>query len=202
MQQGSIVLLNGAPRSGKSSIAQAMQQREEVWINLGVDNYMRCIPARYQPGIGLRPGGERPDLEPVVEKLYLALYQSLLAHSRQGINTVVDIGHHDNYSAPLYLFARCAQIIAQLPVMVVGVYCPVDIIMQRRVATWHANYSQGDAVPAPVLRWQQSVHALGIYDLRVDTSQNTPEECAAQIEKALLAGGPFGAIKRIAALAP
>jgi len=37
------------------------------WMNLGVDTFVRQVtPARYRPGIGLRPGGERPDLEPFV----------------------------------------------------------------------------------------------------------------------------------------
>jgi chloramphenicol 3-O phosphotransferase len=38
----------------------------------GVDRFMQMTPARYQPGIGLRPGGERQDLEPLVTTLYTA----------------------------------------------------------------------------------------------------------------------------------
>jgi hypothetical protein len=78
---GQIVILNGAPRSGKSSIVAAIQENfDGVWINLGVDRYMPMIPPRLQPGIGLRPGGERPDLEPLVALLYRALYASIAAH--------------------------------------------------------------------------------------------------------------------------
>ena len=63
---GQLVILNGPPRSGKSSIAAAIQNSfEGVWMNLGVDRFMAMTPKRYQHGIGLRPGGERPDLEPV-----------------------------------------------------------------------------------------------------------------------------------------
>ncbi|WP_257968003.1 chloramphenicol phosphotransferase CPT family protein [Peribacillus deserti] len=55
---GKIVVLNGTPRSGKSSIATIVQNTfDGVWINLGVDAFMKMIPKRYQPGIGLRPGG-------------------------------------------------------------------------------------------------------------------------------------------------
>jgi len=68
---GQIVILNGAPRSGKSSIATAIQNTfEEVWMNLGVDRFKPMTPDRYQPGIGLRPGGERPDLEPLIVLMY------------------------------------------------------------------------------------------------------------------------------------
>jgi chloramphenicol 3-O phosphotransferase len=71
---GQIVILNGTPRSGKSSIAAAIQETfHGVWMNLGVDGFMRMTPARFMPGMGLRPGGERPDLEPLVATLYGAV---------------------------------------------------------------------------------------------------------------------------------
>jgi chloramphenicol 3-O phosphotransferase len=65
--QGQIIILNGAPRSGKSSIVEVIQDTfDGVWMNLGVDGFMQMTPARYLPGIGLRPGGERQDIEPLV----------------------------------------------------------------------------------------------------------------------------------------
>jgi len=51
-------------------------------------------PEKYLPGIGLRPGGERPDLEPLIMTLYHAMYETIAAHSRLGLNVVVDVGHH------------------------------------------------------------------------------------------------------------
>ena len=59
---GQIVILNGAPRSGKSSIVAVIQETfDGPWMNLGVDTYVRQVtPNQYRPGIGLRPGGERP----------------------------------------------------------------------------------------------------------------------------------------------
>ncbi|HEX8683999.1 MAG TPA: hypothetical protein VF707_16890, partial [Ardenticatenaceae bacterium] len=98
---GQIVVLNGAPRSGKSSIAAIIQNTfDGVWMNLGVDGFMQMTPPQYQPGIGLRPGGEREDLEPLVARLYRAMYDSIAAHSRLGLNVVVDVGHHDAYAVP------------------------------------------------------------------------------------------------------
>ena len=58
------VVLNRPPRSGKSSIVRAIQNTfDGVWMNLGVDGFKQMTPELLQPGIGLRPGGERPDLE-------------------------------------------------------------------------------------------------------------------------------------------
>ena len=62
---GQIVILNGAPRAGKTSIARAMMESfEGTWINLGVDASAAMTPERYRPGIGLRPGGEGPTSNP------------------------------------------------------------------------------------------------------------------------------------------
>ena len=42
IELGQVVILNGAPRSGKSSIVEALQRRpDRVWFNLGVDVVMK-----------------------------------------------------------------------------------------------------------------------------------------------------------------
>ena len=200
---GQIIILNGTPRSGKSSIARAIQETYDgVWMNLGVDRFMQATPPRYLPGIGLRPGGERPDLEPLVSILYRAMYESIAAHSRLGLNVVVDVGHHDAYAAPLGILPRCAKTLRGLPVLFVGVRCPIEVIMERRRATgWDTGHATGAAVPEPVRRWQREVHIPGIYDLEVDTSLLSPEACAALIRQHLETGPPPTAFQRLAAMA-
>ena len=198
---GQIVVLNGPPRSGKSSIAAAIQQTfAGVWMNLGVDAFMRMTPQRYRPGIGLRPGGERPDLEPLVVVLYRALYEAIAAHSRLGLNVVVDVGHHDAYAVPRGILPDCARRLRGLPVLLVGVRCPLAVIMERRRATWGAGDAADGAVPPPVRRWQQAVHTPGIYDLEVDTSVLSPAACAEAIRQHLEDGPPPSAFQRLAAM--
>ena len=192
MEAGKIIILNGAPRSGKSSIAAAIQETfEGVWINLGVDACVQTTPPRLRPGIGLRPGGERPDLEAVMPLLYAALYDSIAAHSRLGLNVVTDVGHHDAYSRPLNILPECARRLAGLPVLFVGVRCPIEAILRRRAASAGDGYvagSQNDPVPLPVHRWQEEVHKPGLYDLEVDTSLLSPNACAEAIRDRLMAG--------------
>ena len=201
---GQIVILNGTPRSGKSSIVAVIQDTfDGVWMSLGVDRFMQMTPARYLPGIGLRPGGERQDLEPLVQRLYRAMYDSIAAHSRVGLNVVVDVGHHDAYAVPRGILPECARRLSGLPVLFVGVRCPIEVIMQRRRDTgWNADWSADAAVPPPVRLWQQEVHIPGIYDLEIDTSVLSPEACAAVIRQHLEHGPPASAFQRLAALAP
>ena len=200
---GQIVILNGAPRSGKSSIVTAMQARfDGVWINLGVDVAMGALPERYRPGIGLRPGGERPDLEPLIIDLYLALYDSIAAHARRGLNVVAEFGHHDSHSKPLGILGQCARRLEGLSVLFVGVRCPIEEIMRRRnIGAEHGQrYVTGtkeDPAPEPVRRWQEEVHRPGIYDLEIDSSELSVEEAADLIGKRLGEGNAGSAFARL-----
>ena len=203
---GQIVVLNGAPRSGKSSIVQVIQETfDGPWMNLGVDVFGRYVtPPRYWPGIGLRPGGERPDLEALIPAFYLAFYDSIAAHSRQGLNVVADVGHHDAYSAPLAMLPQAARRLSGLPALLVGIRCPLDVVMARRDAgqpgreDQYATTGPGGEVPDPVLRWQRYVHEPGIYDLEIDTSAVSPAAAAAMIRRRL-DGPPPRAFRELAA---
>jgi chloramphenicol 3-O phosphotransferase len=206
-ESGWIVILNGAPRSGKSSIALVIQETfDGPWMNLGVDVFNRHVtPERFRPGMGLRPGGERPDLEALIPALYAAFYDSVAAHSRQGLNVVVDVGHHDGYRRPLHLLADAARRLDGLPVLLVGVRCPVEVIMERRAAApglgdGHDLERGGDGtIPEPVARWQRQVHLPGVYDLEVDTSVDSAVECAELIGRRLRGPAP-SALRRLASL--
>jgi chloramphenicol 3-O phosphotransferase len=206
LDAGQIIILNGAPRSGKSSVAAAIQETfEGIWINLGVDAYAHGIPPRLRPGIGLRPGGERPDIEAFVPLLYAALYNAIAAHSRLGLNVVVDVGHHDAYSRPLNILPECARRLAGLPVLFVGVQCPIEVVLRRRAAsetgTPYVVGTDDDPVPLPVRLWQEEVHKPGIYDLEVDTSPLSPQDCAEAI-RLHLSSGPEPSAFRILAQLP
>ncbi len=193
---GQIIILNGTPRAGKSSIAkEILDTFAGVWINLGVDGIKRLTSQRYSPGIGLRPGGELSDtIEPLVPVLYAAMYESIAAHSRLGINVVVDVGHHDAYSVPRGILFDSARRLRDLLVLFVGVRCPIEVIVERRQKTWDPNRGPDEHI----LRWQREVHSPGIYDLEVDTSQLTPLDCADAIRQRLESGPESTAFKRLA----
>jgi chloramphenicol 3-O phosphotransferase len=190
---GHIVVLNGVPRSGKTSIASAIQATfDGLWLNLGVDAFSRGItPLRYLPGIGLRPGGERPDLEPLVPILFDALYDSAISQCRLGVNVVVDVGHHDDYSTPLGVLHRVSHRLRELPAYFIGVRCPLATIVDRRAIDapgrpgMYVTRGPDGTIPEPILRWERAVHTPGIYDLEVNTAEHSPEECAAAIRHRL-----------------
>jgi chloramphenicol 3-O phosphotransferase len=195
---GTIVVLNGTPRSGKSSIVAAIQDTfEGPWLNLGVDVARTMTPERCQPGIGLRPGEPQHPAAPLVPVLYAALYDSIAAHSRHGLNVVAEFGHHD-----AAILVDCARRLGGLPALFVGVRCPLHVIMERRNASPPGRYAVATPeapVPPPVQRWQDTVHVPGIYDLEVDTSTSSPEWCAAAIRRRLEDDASFTAFVTLAA---
>jgi len=191
------VILNGAPRSGKSSIAAAIQETfPGVWVNIGVDVARAMTPPALQPGVGLRPGEPDHPAVAAVPALYAALWESVAAHARLGLNVVVDVGLYD-----VEIATDAARRLAELPVLFVGVRCDLEKIMERRQAAGAHLYAvaePGEPVPQPVLRWQREVHAPWTYDIDVDTSTQTALQCAVAIRSRMDENQPTEAFVQIA----
>lgn len=224
MGTGRVVVLNGAPRAGKSRIVAALQERVPgTWMNLGTDVFVRhVIPPDLRPGIGLRPGRERPEVAERVPVLLAALYDAVAAHARHGLDVAVDVGHHadrapaDPKSATTdageptgrgHAEERAARVwddvarrLAGLPVVVVGVTCPLEVVLDRRDAgdperpDDYLRRTDDRRVPDPVRRWQDAVHVAAPYDLEVDTSRLSPADCADGIAHRLDDGPPRSAL--------
>lgn len=194
---GKVILLNGPPRSGKSSIAREIQRTfDGVWMNLGVDAFVREItPERYRPGIGLRPpiaGDEEvaAEIGRLVPKFYDALHACIAELCRHGFNVVADVGYHRGYTAPLESVNRY---LGDIDVLFVGVRCSLEEIMRRRNAGQpgrEGQYVQGTdgEIPEAVIRWQTEVHRDHVYDLEVDTTSMTAEACAEIIRQFWMMG--------------
>jgi chloramphenicol 3-O phosphotransferase len=187
-----IVVLNGTPRSGKSSIVTELQAvLEGVWMNLGVDVSRRMTPPSAQPGIGLRPSEPTHTAAPLVPTLYAALWESIAAHERLGLNVAVDVGLYD-----VAVAIDGARRLAGLPVLFVGVRCPVDVAIARRREEGDEERYATDRVL--IDRWEREVHGNWAYDLEVDTSVSSAHACALAIEERLAVDPPPSAVARLA----
>ena len=212
---GQIILLIGAPRAGKSSIIEVVKETwSPAWMNLGLDSFWFSVWGEELTGPGVHshlfleqivPPVSDPDRYGQIRgSLYSAMtvgmFQSIAAHARAGLNVVADV-------VPLVddFFREPASCLSELPVLLVGVRCPVETIMERRIAGHEpkrdrilSKISKGDPIPEVVLRWQRVSHVPGTYDLEVDTSKLSPEECAGIIREYLDDGKPQTAMQQFA----
>jgi chloramphenicol 3-O phosphotransferase len=160
---------------------------------------MGYLPESLRPGIGLRPGGERPGLEELVVALYRGLWESIAAHARVGVNVVVDVGLHESYSQPRMIRRDGARRLQGLPVLLVAVRCPLNVILDRRAESWGQPGTQDRQVYEAIERWQSEVHADLEYDLEVDTAVLSPAQCADIVAARIENGPPGDAFARLAA---
>jgi chloramphenicol 3-O phosphotransferase len=168
-------------------------------MHLGADASIAATPPDLQPGVGLRPGGERPDLEEAVVALYAALYESVAAHARLGFDVVVDAGHHESYARPRHVLRSCAQRLVGIEVLFVGVRCPLEVVWERRRVTWGQDRTTAaPELEAAVQRWQDAVNTVA-YDLEVDTGDASPAACAVTIVERLASGPPGTVFPQLAA---
>jgi chloramphenicol 3-O phosphotransferase len=190
MTPGTIILLNGASSSGKTSIVKALQHiLEEPYVDAGLDKFLWMLPARYleRPlwdevlGLADRAG-------PLGHRLVSGMHQAIAALSLAGNNVIAD----HVLVEPDWL-RQCIRLFSPLPAFFVGVRCPLEVLEQREQARRNRTWGQA--------RVQYDlVHAHGIYDLDVDTSISSPEECAQKIRERIRYGDPPFAFKRLQAL--
>lgn len=185
-QPGKIIILNGTSSSGKSSIVTALQDLlPEPSLDLGIDPFIFALPGRYL---------ERPlwdDVLGLAERagntgftLVSAMHHAVRAAALQGMTVIMD----HVLVEPCWV-EECARLFADLPAWLVGVRCPLAVLEERERS--RRNRTLGQA------RLQvERVHAHRLYDLEVDTSRFSPQECAAAII-ALLAAGPPQALKQL-----
>lgn len=200
MVVGTVVVLSGPSRAGKSTIAARVQDAlDGIWMHIGMDLHIQATPPRYKPGVGLRPmllqdvrdvdgRVSYSDLVEAVPALYAALYGSAAAHARNGLNVVMDVYHHDHYPKPLGTLDIAKRELAGLPTLFVGVNAPLDVIWDRRRQTWGQHREAVDDVVRQAVEMHDGAARRLSYDIEFDTSELSPDECVDRIAQRLAEG--------------
>ncbi|MCB0082817.1 MAG: AAA family ATPase [Caldilineaceae bacterium] len=179
MTSGHIIILNGTSSAGKSSLAKALQaQLLDPYLHLGIDTMVFALPKRYlNPPLWHEvfqyswPAPDTLVIEPgpMGHRLISGLHHTVAALARAGNNVIVDHVLLD----PRWV-QECAQLLGGLPALFVGVICPLVVVEQRERDRQDRTLGQARAQ-------FDKVHAHGLYDVTVDTSQGSAEACAAQL---------------------
>lgn len=175
---GTILIINGASSSGKTSLVHALQDMlPKPYLEAGIDKFIFMMPGRYL---------ERPLWDEVLGKadhagetghvLIGAMHRAIRALALAGVNVIAD----HVLLEPAWV-QDCAALLRDLPAYLVGVRCPLEVLEERERS--RRNRTLGQA------RLQhQLVHAHGVYDLEVDTSRLNPQECAGRVAEFLAQG--------------
>ncbi|MBR8348042.1 chloramphenicol phosphotransferase CPT family protein [Burkholderia ambifaria] len=181
-----ILLLNGAGSSGKTSLARALQTRlGSAFLHVQMDMFLDMLPARYMNDPAgftfssfVEDGKDVVSIQsgPIARRAMEGMRHAIVALANQGNNLIVDevlLGDEK---------AEYARLLAPFKVSMVGVHCPLDVLEER-------ERQRGDRLIG-LARWQyDKVHANVAYDVMVDTSKATPEECALLVIHALALRG-------------
>lgn len=178
---GRVVLLHGTSSSGKTTVARAVQKlSDEPWVRLGVDVFWSAVDERWMEHGPRASEGFlwREDATivpgPVGQRLAAGMRAALAAFARADNDLLVD----DVFVDPAWLDGWRTEL-TDIELLLVGVVAPLHVLEERERA--RGNRIAGEA------RSQLDVIHQGIeYDLVVDTSRQSPEDCARSILAALL----------------
>lgn len=169
MEKGRIIFLNGVTSAGKTSIVEALQERDDVFFYVVANDL-------FQEMVGEKFLQE--NYWKYLSEVIIMMYHTAKLYSDMGKNVLIDgILVEREEIKPHY--RQLLEILKDNPLDVVEVYCPLDICRERNIARGDRFESQSDE--------QQELMAKNIeYAFRVDTSLHSPAECAEMIVKGLL----------------
>lgn len=169
MRKGKIIFLNGVTSSGKTSIVEALQDRADCYFYVVAnDLFEQMIGDRFL----------QEDYWGHLSRVIILMYHTAKLYSDMGHDVLIDgILVERPEIAPHY--RQLADILADNPLSIVEVACPLKICRTRNLARGDRYEMQSDE--------QAAMMAQGIdYALRVETDKLTPEECAEAIVRALM----------------
>jgi adenylylsulfate kinase/chloramphenicol 3-O phosphotransferase len=170
MDKGKIIFLNGVTSSGKTSIVEALQERrDQFFYVVANDLFQEMVGEQYL----------EENYWKYLSEVIILMYHTAKLYSDLGKNVLIDgiLVERDEIK-PHY--EKLMEIMKDSPLSIVEVFCPLDICKQRNIERGDRYESQSDE--------QAELMSKDIkYAMRVDTSVNTPKECAEQIVKTLFA---------------
>jgi len=166
--QGRIIFLNGVTSAGKTSIVEALQERDDVFFYVVAnDLFQEMVGDKFL----------REDYWKYLSEVIIMMYHTAKLYSDMGKNVLIDgiLVERDEIK-PHY--QQLMEILKENPLDIVEVYCPLDICRERNIARGDRYETQSEE--------QHELMAQNIeYSMRVDTSVHGPEECAEMIVKGL-----------------
>lgn len=180
-----IIFINGASSSGKTSLLKALQNRlEDPYLDMGIDRFIWMLPKRYL---------DRPHWDDVLGKavqsgplglvLFSGMHHAIAAAAGRGLNIIAD-----HVFVEKAWVDECASLFADMNAYLIGLHCPLEVLEQR-------EKDRKDRTLGQAREQFLVIHKHATYDLKLDTSESTMEECAEKVIERLKT--PPAAFKRL-----
>ena len=168
MEKGRIIFLNGVTSSGKTSIVEALQERDDVFFYVVANDL-------FQEMVGEKFLQENYWM--YLSEVIIMMYHTAKLYTDMGKNVLIDgILVEREEIKPHY--KQLKDIFKDNPLDIVEVYCPLEICRQRNIARGDRFENQSQE--------QFELMAENIkYSMRVDTSAMSSAECAEATVKEL-----------------
>lgn len=174
-----IVVLNGGSSSGKSSITRALQESlSGTWLTFGVDTFIDALPGRGdspRAGINYKPDGTI-SVSPGYRALEKAWYTGVASMAGSGAHIILDEVLLSGGIRQEHL----TSVFSEVTVVWVGIHCDPDVAAAREAR-------RADRVQGMARQQALSVHSGMTYDVEVDTTHRSTEDCAHEIARWLSA---------------
>lgn len=167
-EKGRIIFLNGVTSAGKTSIVEALQERDDIFFYVVAnDLFQEMVGDKYL----------RKNYWKYLSEVIIMMYHTAKLYSDMGKNVLIDgILVEREEIKPHY--GQLQKILKDNPLDLVEVYCPLEICRQR-------NIIRGDRYETQSEEQHQLMASNIQYSVRVDTSKNNPAECAETIVREL-----------------
>ena len=161
MEKGRIIFLNGVTSSGKTSIVEALQDRDDIFFFVVAnDSFQEMVGDRYL----------RENYWKYLSEVIIMMYHTAKLYSNMGKHVLID-GILVERPELFPHYQQLLEILKDNPLDLVEVYCPLDICRTRNIMRGDRYEMQSDE--------QHELMAKNIaYSLKVDTSLYSSTECA------------------------
>lgn len=169
----SIIFLNGASSSGKSTLGRALQGiLEEPYFYFSSD---QLVDAHVLPPLDRTTAEGQARWREIRPRFFDGFHRAIAALATAGNPLIVEhVLEHRSW------FESCVRLLEPFDVLFVGVHCPLHELERRERARGDRRVGEGRA------HLEDGVHTWSRYDLEVNTAERTPLENARLVRAALL----------------
>ena len=178
MGKGEVVFLNGTSSSGKTSLATKIQEvSEERFYHVQIDTFCDMLHEK----------DFENDFVSTENSAATIMHNFILSLCKNGENVIVDTvieNYHENW------LKECVELLHNMPVTFVKVNCPLHELERRELERGNRRIGQAK-------EQLSNMNFNDIYDLEVNTYENSIEECARTIKNKMKFDNDENAFKKL-----